>query len=50
VKVHEEDFSIAITTMKISCIEVAQNLSSKPKRQCPKQEAMMALEILYPHY
>jgi len=50
VKVHEDDFSIAIATMKISCIEVAQNLSSKPKRQFPKQEAMMALEILYPHY
>jgi hypothetical protein len=49
VQVHE-DFSIAIATMKISCIEIAQNLSSKPKRWFPKQEAMMALEIVYPHY
>jgi hypothetical protein len=50
VKVHEDDFSIAIVTMKISYIEVALNLNSKPKRRFPKQEAMMAVEIVYCHY
>ncbi len=49
-KVHEDDFNIAIVTMKISYIEVALNLNSKPKRRFPKQEAMMAVEIVYRHY
>jgi hypothetical protein len=32
IKGHENDFRIAIDTMKISCIEVAQSLNSKLKR------------------